>query len=219
MAQRNIDSMTLKAASDGYVSVMQNTQTNWAYRGMQLPLLQLGDTVRPGMAVAQIPDLSSWELTAQISELDRGHLKVSQAAEVRMVSYPGEKFQGKVSNLGNTMGPPWDRKFECKLELVQPARELRPGLTADIVITTDVMKGVLWIPAQALFESDGRSFVYARNGDGFAPKDVTLVRRGESRVVVSGLKEGDEVALANPVEQERNKKKGPGSATKAMEKS
>ena len=100
-----------------------------------------------------------------------------------------------------------------------PAVELRPGLTVDIVITTDVMTGVLWIPTQALFESDGRSHVYARKGDGFAPKDVTLVRRGESRVVISGLEEGQEVALANPVEQERDKKKGPGSATKAMEKS
>jgi multidrug efflux pump subunit AcrA (membrane-fusion protein) len=218
MAQRNIDSMTLKAASDGYVSVMQNTQINMAWRGMTLPLFQLGDMVRPGMAVAQIPDLSSWELTAQISELDRGHLKEAQAAEVRMVAFPGVKFDAKVTNLGNTTGPPWERKFECKLGLMDAAPQLRPGLTADIVITTEVMKNALWIPAQALFESDGRTFVYARKGEGFAPQDVTLVRRGESRVVISGLKESQEVALANPVEQEREKKKAPGSATKAMEK-
>lgn len=219
MAQRNIDSMTLRAASDGYVSVQQNTATNFYYRGMQLPLFQLGDTVRPGMAVAQIPDLGSWVISAKISELDRGHLAVGQRAEIGFVALPGRKFRAKVADLGNTTGPPWNRLFECRLELIEAVPELRPGLTADIVVTTDVAKDSLWLPTQALFESDGRSFVYARKGEGFGPQDVKLLRRGESRVVIAGLPEGLEVALANPVEQEREKKsKGPASATQAIQK-
>ena len=44
------------------------------YWGMQLPDFQVGDTVRSGMAVAQIPDLKNWEVSAKIGELDRGHL-------------------------------------------------------------------------------------------------------------------------------------------------
>ena len=46
--------------------------------GSYLPALQIGDTVRAGMAVAQIPDLKNWEATARIGELDRGHLAVGQ---------------------------------------------------------------------------------------------------------------------------------------------
>jgi hypothetical protein len=218
MAKRNIESMTLKASSDGYVSVQQNTQQNFFFMGMQLPLFQLGDSVRPGMAVAQIPDLSSWEFTARISELDRGHISPGQGAAVRMVSLPGRKFNAKVKNLGSTVGPQWDRRFECKLGLDDPIPDLRPGMSADIVITTDTVKNALWLPSQALYESDGRSYVYLKKGDGFAPQDVKLVRRSESRVVISGLSEGQEVALANPTDQAREKKKGPGSAAAAMSK-
>jgi len=29
---------------------------------------------------------------------------------------------------------------------------MRPGMTVRLVITTDVLRGILWIPAQALFE-------------------------------------------------------------------
>jgi multidrug efflux pump subunit AcrA (membrane-fusion protein) len=218
MAQRNIDSMTLKAGSDGYVSVQQNTNQNFFFMGMQLPLFQLGDSVRPGMAVAQIPDLSSWEFTARISELDRGHISPGQHAAVKMVSLPGRRFRATVKNLGSTVGPQWDRRFECKLGLEDPISELRPGMSADVIITTDTVKNALWLPAQALYESDGRAFVYLRKGDGFAPQDVKLVRRSESRVVVDGLAEGAEVALANPTEQNRRQKKGPGSAAQAMSK-
>ncbi len=99
----------------------------------------------------------------------------------------------------------WDRRFECKVSLDNPSPELRPGMTANILITTDLLTGVLWLPSQALFESDGRTFVYVRSGATFTPKDVKLVRRNEAKVVISGLNEGQVVALANPLEMSKKK--------------
>ena len=48
------------------VNVQQNSNQNMIYWGMQLPPFQLGDTARAGMAVAQIPDLKSWEVSANV---------------------------------------------------------------------------------------------------------------------------------------------------------
>ena len=79
-------------------------------------------------------------------------------------------------------------------------------MSAKIVVTTDEMHEVLWLPAQALFESDGRTFVYVRSGSSFMGKDVTLVRRNESKIVISGLTEGQEVALANPAEMTKRRR-------------
>jgi hypothetical protein len=73
-------------------------------------------------------------------------------------------------------------------------------MSARIVITTDVLRDVLWAPSQAVFESDGRKYVYARSDAGFSPRDVKLVRRSESQAVLSGVSEGQVVALANPDE-------------------
>jgi hypothetical protein len=92
-------------------------------------------------------------------------------------------------------------------------------MSARILITTETLKNALWLPAQALFESDGRTFVYLRSGRSFAQKDVQLVRRSESKVVVTGLKEGDEVSLASPDQQEAGSKKGgAANAAKAVAK-
>jgi hypothetical protein len=78
-------------------------------------------------------------------------------------------------------------------------------MSAIVVLTTDELRNVLWIPAQALFETGGRTFVYVRSGKSFVAKDVKLERRNETRAVVSGVAEGTEVALSNPLETEKKK--------------
>ena len=215
MARKNIEMMTLKAKSEGYVSIQQNTQTNMYYTGMQFKQFQVGDQVRGGMAVAQIPDLKNWVVKAALGELDRGHLEKGQPAEVRVVALPGRRFVAKVADIGGTAGPPWSRRFECSLTLDAPSPELRPGMTANIVIRTESLANALWIPSQALFESDGRSFVYLAKGEQFVPKDVKLVRRNESQAVVDGLTEGQLVALARP-EAGGGAQKQTGGALKAI---
>ena len=87
-----------------------------------------------------------------------------------------------------------------------------------MVISTQTMKSVLWLPSQALFESDGRKFVYVRNGASFSPRDVTLVRRSESSVVVDGLKEGELVALANPDQMREKTAAQKGGAIQAIQR-
>jgi hypothetical protein len=123
-----------------------------------------------------------------------------------------------VKDLGGTTGSPWDRHFDCRITLERPTPELRPGMSARVAITTDTMRGALWLPAQALFEENGRTFVYVPSGSGFAPRDVKLVRRSESQVVIAGLAQRQVVALADP-NQQTGKKSGAGtSASQAIQK-
>jgi HlyD family secretion protein len=218
IARKNIENMTLKAKTGGYVNVQANSNQNMIYWGMQLPNFQLGDTARAGMAVAQIPDLKSWEVSANVGELDRGHLSIGQPVTVRVVALAGREFAGKVKNIGGTTGSPWDRRFEARISLDQAAPELRPGMTSNMVITVETLDNVLWIPSQALFESDGRTFVYARGPNGFVPHDVTLVRRSESQAVVTGIKEGETVAMSNPDQQLKTGAVQQSGAMKALSK-
>jgi multidrug efflux pump subunit AcrA (membrane-fusion protein) len=213
-AQRNIDSMTLRAGRDGYVSVQQNTNTGFFSWGMQLPIFQVGDTVRPGMAVAQIPDLGNLEASARIAELDRGHLAVGQEASIVVAAVPEKTLTGRIKLIGSTTGPPWDRQFDCRITMEDPSSELRPGMSATIVITTDQLQDVTWLPSQAVFESDGRRFVYLRQAKGFVPTDISLVRRSESQIVLTGLDAGQSVALADPAQQ--TKQGGPSGPMQAL---
>jgi HlyD family secretion protein len=217
MAEKNIESMTLRAKTAGYVSLQANTgNLFFIATGMTLPTVQIGDTVRPGMALAQIPDMNQWEVSAKIAEVDRGHLTVGQPVTVTVVALAGQSFPARVTSLGNATGQPWDRRFDCRMKLEKAGPELRPGMSSKLIITAEKLEEVLWVPSQALFERDGRSYVYLSTPQGFTPHDVTLVKRSESQVVLAGVREGDVVALSNPSEQEKPAQKQ--SAMKAIAK-
>lgn len=204
-ARQNIEAMTLRAEREGYVAVKENTNTNFFFTGMVLPFFQVGDGVRPGMAIAEIPDLKNWEVVAKVGELDRGHLQPGNPVSISIIAAPDRQFRGRVKDLGGMTGNFWDRHFECKISLDDPMAALRPGMSATAVVTTDQLHHVLSLPTQALFESDGKTFVYVRSGETFAERDVKLVRRNEMRAVIDGLKEGEVVALANPLEVNKTK--------------
>jgi hypothetical protein len=89
-------------------------------------------------------------------------------------------------------------------------------MTSNMLITVENLENVLWVPSQALFESDGRSFVYVKTPKGFLPHDVSLVRRSESQAVLTGIKEGDLVAMSNPDQQSKPAGKQQNGAMKAL---
>lgn len=215
-AQRMIDSMTVKAKTTGYCNIQSNT-TGLIMWGAPLPAWQIGDTVRAGMAVVQIPDMKNWEVSANIGELDQGHLSVGQKVSVAIVALAGKTYAGHVKTMGGTTGPPWDRRFEARIALDETGPDLRPGMTSNIVITSEVLDNVIWVPSQALFESDGRTFVYLGSPHGFTPHDVKLVRRSESQAVLTGVNEGDMVAMSNPSLQNKDSGKKEQGAMKALQ--
>jgi biotin carboxyl carrier protein len=217
MTRKIIENMIVKAKSSGYINLQPNTGGMFFYyEGMSFPVVQVGDTVRAGMPIAQVLDLKNWEVSAHIAELDRGHLSEGEKVTVTLVALPGRTFTGHVKTLGGTTGG-WERVFDCRIALDEAAPEMRPGLTSNMVITTQEMENVTWLPSQALFESGGKTFVYQRANQGFTPHDVTLVTRSESQAVISGLKEGDVVAMSNPEQQNKPAEKSNG-AMKALQK-
>jgi multidrug efflux pump subunit AcrA (membrane-fusion protein) len=115
-------------------------------------------------------------------------------------------------------GPPseFTEKELAEAQLPPPPEEdsqlevlLRPGLLADVEITVEKLPNAIYIPAQAIFEKDGKPIVYVQSGRRFEERSVTLLRRSEATMVVStGLKPGEMVALADPNARKGDKNSG-----------
>jgi len=203
--RQTIEGLTLRAPASGYVQLAENTNgVSVLFYGMQVPTFQLGDSARPGQVVAQIPDMSNWEVSTQIPETDRAFLKIGQRAIVRPKAMPGKELEGHISVLGGSAGSPWNRTFNCRIALDRADDDLRPGLSVDVVIHVETLEDVLWVPSQAVFEREGRWFVYRQATEGFVTHPVTMIRRTESQAVVSGIEEGVRIALAEPGQRKQN---------------
>ena len=94
---------------------------------------------------------------------------------------------------------------------------LRPGMLADVEIIVDKIPNAIHVPSQAIFERDGKYFVYARKNERWEETPVVISRRTESTVVLaSGVQTGDTVAMADPNAKPGAKKKSESKGGGAM---
>jgi HlyD family secretion protein len=96
---------------------------------------------------------------------------------------------------------------------------LRPGLLADVQIIVDKVPDAINIPNQALFEKDGRQYVYVQNlkDNRFEERTIKLAKRSESVMVIAeGLKPGEIVALGDPTAKKKNKNDKSSSSSKTI---
>ncbi len=84
---------------------------------------------------------------------------------------------------------------------------LRPGLLADVQIIVEKFPNAVHIPAQAVFDKDGKIIVYVKNGTKFEERQIKIAKRSESTLVVaSGLKKDEIIALSDPTAKKGDKK-------------
>jgi HlyD family secretion protein len=215
-AQRNIDNMKLRAPFDGLVAVKDNDMNNAAWAGVVVPEFRAGDTVYPGRPVAEVLQQGGIELIAKVSEYDRAHLNAGQKAEVTIHAVQGKVLPATIKAVaGASRREVWSwndptRTFDVSFDVTSSEpRSLQPGLTTQVRVTGAPIKAVQYLPRQALFEQDGKPVVFVRRGHSFEPVEVKVSHRTESHIVVTNLPVGTEVALRNPLAEE---KKGSGSA-------
>jgi len=94
---------------------------------------------------------------------------------------------------------------------------LRPGLLADVEIIVEKIPDAINIPAQAVFEKDGKQIVYVKNLNSWDERPIKLAKRSESTMVIaSGLTAGETIAMADPNAKPGDKKKGAGASGSPM---
>jgi len=204
-AQGIIDSLVVKAPIDGVVSVKENRDGQFFFfSGMVLPQYREGDTTFSGRNIADIVESGKMEVRAKVTETDRDNLKAGQQATVQIDALPGRTFTAKVGALsggasrGNFFETSAVRQFDIGLQLDELDPQMRAGSSLRVVIDGQELSSALHVPRQAVFEKNGKNYVFLQIKDRFDRRDVKVVNRTESRAVISGLSEGDVIALVDP---------------------
>ncbi|HKT23100.1 MAG TPA: efflux RND transporter periplasmic adaptor subunit [Terriglobales bacterium] len=203
-AEQNIKNMRVTSPIDGVVVVRQNQNASggFFFSGMTLPDFQEGDQVNPGSAIADVIDVSQMEIAARVSESDRVNVKTGQQVEIRVDALPDKVFYGKVKTVtgsgvafsfGNDSG-----KSQVTIQIDHADKDVRPGFTAHLQIIGEEVNDALWVPREAIFEKGGSPSVYARTEKGFEPRLIQIRYVTGGIAIVSGLRQGTQVAVVNP---------------------
>jgi HlyD family secretion protein len=189
-----IDKMTVKAPQDGIVIY----KTGWRDEKRKV-----GDTVWWGEKLIALPDLTKLRGEGDVDEADGGSIAAGQRVTLRLEALPNRDFEATVSRIGSTVrrkSPRVPSKvFRVELAFAKGDPALRPAMRFRGEIEISRGARVLQIPREAVFFRGGGPVVYTKAWNGFKPVPVKLGRSGRANVeVLSGLGEGDVVALTEP---------------------
>jgi len=175
----------------------------------------IGTMNNPGTVLMTIADLSVMEVEVEVDETDVVGVTIGQTANVRVDAYPETTFTGKVTEVGSSAlqaaiggaSTQESKDFKVVITLEDPAKSLKPGLSASADIVVAEKAGALAVPISALVlrdrekaEGDDPSAREEEEGvyaveDGrarFVPVDKGIMG-GMMIEIVSGLAEGREI--------------------------
>ena len=150
-----------------------------------------------GAVLFRIADISTMWVLADVPEYDLGSIKVGQKVTIRVRSFPGRTFAGKI----NLVYPQVDRQArttKVRIEIANPDGALRPDMYADVQIATGTGNPVLAVPDSAVIDTGTRKIVILDMGEGrFKPQEVaTGAQGGGFTEIRRGLASGNRVVVA-----------------------
>ncbi len=202
---------------------LRSSQTNLDYTRIYSPIdgVVINRAIDPGQTVAasfQAPvlfviaeDLRKMRVLADIDEADVGRLREQMKAEVKVDAFPGEPFQGIVSQVRySPMTVSGVVTYAAVIEVENPETKLRPGMTATVTIRSAEAKDVARIGNAALrykpsppLDKDGKPLpepplppLAPKTGRVYVVTDATLgAEKAEPRIVDLGITDGVNTVL------------------------
>ncbi len=157
-----------------------------------------GGSVKPGMIIYKIADLSRVWVEAHIYEYELSRIALGQDAEMTLPYQPGKVYSGKVAYI-NPYLQQKTRDVVIRLEFENPEFKLKPDMYADVYIKSVSPKPGLIIPSEAVIRSGERNVVFVtREENKFKACEVTLgmALDGGKQEILAGLKQGDLVVTS-----------------------
>ena len=130
-----------------------------------------------------------------LPEVHLARINIGNPVEVKVDTYPGITFTGKISTI-NPMVDPVSRAFKIKVEIPNKDHRLKPGMFARVKIYPEIHKDALIVPFKSVMKREGNTVVFVVEGNMVRLRAVTAGINNEREIeVIDGLGEGEEVVI------------------------
>lgn len=184
-AQDHLRKCRFEAPFDGVVSAL-NVEAG--------EIVITGTMNNPGTQILTVSDLSRMLVRADVDETDVVEMMVGHKAKITVDAIPDTAFTGTVLEIGNTAkrsatsAVEGQTNFEVKVVFDDNVPEVRPGMTADVEISTATHAKTQTVPIQAVVVRTDRELEQAakkpskgrskpKKGDAIAADEDTVGRK------------------------------------------
>jgi HlyD family secretion protein len=161
-----------------------------------------GDFVHAGDLLAEMADLHKVRVRAFIDEPELGSLEENQTVEITWDALPDRVWTGHTEMVPKEVVPHGTRSVgETLCSVENDKLELIPNITVDVHILLRERPDVLVVPRGAVAIDGKRRYVYVVEDNRLHQREIHVgIATPVSYEVVSGVAEGDQVALPGEVQ-------------------
>ena len=154
-----------------------------------------GQVVQPADALFTVADLNSLWAISEIPESNSYLIHKGQKVNLIIPALRNAEIQGVVAHVDSVVNPQ-TRTVVVRMEVPNKDRLIKPGMLATMMIESQPTERLL-VPVSAVIREDNHDHVFIREDeDTYRLVTVKLGPEGKGfRPVISGLKEGQEIAV------------------------
>jgi membrane fusion protein, heavy metal efflux system len=155
-----------------------------------------GKSVQPSTDTYVIGDLSQVWMLASVRQEKLGQLRVGQSATVTLPGFPGQRFVGKLTNLGQALNET-TRVMQVRIVLNNPRNQLKPEMLADAEIPVGNHKPAMLVSSDAIQQIENQDVVFVQTAaDRFAIRPVRIGDTADGKTpILEGLKPGEQIVV------------------------
>ncbi len=155
-----------------------------------------GKAVDAGQPILRLIDTSSVWLRANVPASEIGGIKNLEKATFTVAGNGGTFKPSRLITVSDVIDAR-TRTVPVTFEVNNSGGRLKIGMFADVSIETGHVANTRTLPEEALFEDEGRTFVFVqKEGESFERREVKTGVRGNGFVaIISGLQEGERVVF------------------------
>jgi multidrug efflux pump subunit AcrA (membrane-fusion protein) len=160
-------------------------------------LVNLGELVKTQMPVMAVVRVDPLKVVAEIPEKMAPWISAGQPVQLHVDAYPDKTFTGKVSRISPAVNTA-TRAFPFEALVPNSDLVLKPGTFARVHIESGKTDDVMTLPYAAMQYRYGVNRVFVIDGEKLAARELKVGDRIGDRIeIISGVKEGDRVAVTD----------------------
>jgi cobalt-zinc-cadmium efflux system membrane fusion protein len=154
-----------------------------------------GQVVQPADALFTVADLSTLWAISEVPESNSYLIHKGQKASLIIPALRNQEIEGVVAHVDSIVNPQ-TRTVVVRMELANKEGQIKPGMLATMLIESQPVDKLV-VPLGAVVREDNHDHVFVRLDDElYRMVPVKLGPEGKGyRPVISGLKEGQEIAI------------------------
>jgi len=156
-----------------------------------------GSWVMEGATLADVVDLSSVWVMANIYEYELSNIKIGQMAEIKVSGYESEIINGRIDYINPFVNPD-TRTVEVRMTVSNRGFILKPEMYVKVNIETGKTSNSISVPKTAVLRTGKMDMIYIKkSGNIFAPRMVEIEAEKDGKYLIkSGINEGDEIVVS-----------------------